>query len=32
MSDSHRLLGAVAESAAGEWVAILSLVFGGCCS
>jgi hypothetical protein len=26
------LFGALAESAAGEWAAILSLVFGGCCS
>ncbi|CAK9781607.1 UAA transporter [Cutaneotrichosporon oleaginosum] len=26
------LLGALAESAAGEWAAIISLVFGGCCS
>lgn len=32
MSDSQRLVGALAESAAGEWIAILSLVFGGCCS
>ncbi|BEI84960.1 hypothetical protein CcaverHIS002_0503610 [Cutaneotrichosporon cavernicola] len=26
------IFGALAESAAGEWLAILSLVFGGCCS
>ncbi|GMK55345.1 hypothetical protein CspeluHIS016_0204010 [Cutaneotrichosporon spelunceum] len=29
---SHPIFGALAESAAGEWLAILSLVFGGCCS
>lgn len=25
-------ISAIAESSAGEWAAILSLVFGGCCS